>query len=301
VQAVEDDYTLNKKKSLEWVQRRIKLHLTPIFGGRRLSAIRASDLRAFAAARVKAGASAAEINRELAIVRRAFRLAVKSETYHGHVPAFPMLAENNVRDGFFNQETFQAVYDKLPAALRPVMRFAYVTGWRIHSEVLPLEWRQVDRKAHTIRLNVGSTKNKKGRHIDYSQNADLLAVMDTLWKEHEGLQEAGTIAPLVFQRRGKRIKDFRGAWHKACRAAGVPGRLPHDLRRSAIRHLVRSGVPDTVAMRISGHRTRSVFDRYDITSEADIREGLGKVSEAVGTIRGDNRADAKPDANKQTA
>jgi hypothetical protein len=71
VQAVEDDYTINAKKSLEWVQRRIKLHLKPVFGGRRLSAIKAADLRAFKAARMHAGASAAEINRELAIVRRA--------------------------------------------------------------------------------------------------------------------------------------------------------------------------------------------------------------------------------------
>jgi integrase len=181
------------------------------------------------------------------------------------------------------------------------MRFAYVTGWRIHSELLPLQWKQIDRKTSTIRLNVGSTKNKKGRHIDYSQNADLVAVIEALWTEHKALEAAGTICPYVFQRRGKLIKDFRGAWHKACRAAGLAGRLPHDLRRSAIRNMVRAGVPDTVSMRISGHRTRSTFDRYDTTSEADIREGLGRVPEAVGTISGDNRADAKPDANKQSA
>jgi integrase len=299
VKDVVSDYTVNRKKSTEWVERRIKLHLTPAFGGRRLSSITTADLRAFAARRLEAKASAAEINRELAIIRRAFRLAVQGEKYHGRVPAFPMLAEDNVRSGFLDREQLETVCKHLPEALQPVIRFAFVTGWRIQSEVLGMEWRQVDRKTHTVRLDVGTTKNKKGRHIDYSDNPELVTLFEALWQEHETLQKAGTMSRCVFQRHGKRIKDFRGAWKVACTAAGLPGRLPHDLRRSAVRNLVRSGVPDTVAMRISGHKTRSVFDRYDITSEADVREGLGKV--AAGTNRGDKQPNAKADANKQTA
>jgi integrase len=145
VRDVVNDYTVNGKKSTPELERRIKLHLKPFFGKRRLSSITTADLRAFTAARLEAKASAGEINRELAIVRRAFRLAVADDKYHGRVPKTPMLQEHNTRTGFFDDAMFASVRDKLPAALRPVVTFAYVTGWRIQSEILPLEWRHVDR------------------------------------------------------------------------------------------------------------------------------------------------------------
>jgi len=283
------------------VQRRIDKHLTPVFGGKPLRAISSADLRAFAARRLEAKASPAEINRELAIVRRAFRLAVQGERYHGRVPAFTMLAEHNVRTGFFDTESFAAVLGKLPAPLQPVVTFGYITGWRIQSEVLKLEWRQVDRTACTVRLDAGTTKNNRGRSVDYGANPELCGLFDEQWRQHQALKLKNSVCRYVFHRSGKRIQDFRGAWKAACEAAGLPGRRPHDLRRSAVRNLVRSGVPDTVAMKITGHRTRSVFDRYDITSEADVREGLGRVGSTTGTKRGDNAAAASEKPSKQSA
>src|SRR5262245_14083826 len=92
-------------------------------------------------------------------------------------------------------------------------------------------------------------------------------------------------SPFVFQRRGKRIKDFRAAWAVACKAAGFPGRIPQDLRRSAVRNMDRLGLSRSVAMRLTGHKTEAVYRRYAITSEGDLREGVDRLN-AAGTIRG---------------
>jgi integrase len=266
---VATDYTVNAKRSKGELDRRIALHLTPAFRGRRLSSITTSDLRAFVAKRLDAKAAPAEINRELAIVRRAFRLAVADDKYHGRVPKMPMLQEHNTRSGFFDDAMFAAVRAKLPAALQPVVTFAYVTGWRIQSEILPLEWRHVDRTAEEARLEPGTTKNQAGRVFPFTD--DLRALMEALWAEHEALQKAGTICPFVFHRNGRRIKGFRTAWANACAAAGFPGRIPHDLRRSAVRNMERHGLSRSVAMQLTGHKTEAVYRRYAITSEADLR------------------------------
>jgi integrase len=293
------DYTVNGKRSKRNLEQRIAQHLTPSFGGRRLSAITTADLRTFAAERLKAKASPGEINRELAIIRRAFRLAVADDKYHGRVPKMPMLQEHNTRTGFFDDAMFASLHEKLPPAVQPVVTFAYVTGWRIPSEVLPLEWRHVDRKAEEVRLEPGTTKNQDGRVFPFT-NA-LRTLMAAQWAAHEALQAQGTVCPFVFQRNGRRIKDFRGAWAKACRAAGYPGKIPHDFRRSAVRNMERAGLSRSVAMQLTGHKTEAVYRRYAITSEADLREGVERLNSATGTKRGDNRANASRYAKKQSA
>jgi integrase len=129
-----------------------------------------------------------------------------------------------------------------------------------------------------VRLNPGTTKNDEGR-IAYL-SSDLLGALHVqlaLTKELE--HSAGIIIPWVFHRKGRsQIRGFRKVWTKACRRAGVPGMVFHDLRRTAIRNMLRAGVNERVAMKISGHRTRSVFERYNIVSEADLKDAAKKVA-----------------------
>jgi integrase len=283
------DYKVNGKTSREGVERKIRLHLAPFFGGRRMMAIRTADVRTYTAARQEAGASNAQINRELAILKRAFRLALQGGKLL-HMPHIPMLKERNVRQGFFERADLDAVRAALPVSLRGLVTFSYLTGWRLQSEVLPLEWRQVDRKAGVVRLDPGTTKNEEGRTFPYGTLLhELRDVIEAQWREHERLKTAGIVCPLVFHRNGKRIRHYRVAWRAACEAAGCPGRLPHDMRRSAVRNFVRAGVSERTAMLLTGHKTRSVFDRYDIVNETDLQNAIGRLADASGTIVGQSR------------
>ena len=175
---IQNEYQVNGRRSIGELERRIRLHLKPVFGARRMAAITTADVRTFIRGRQEHRASNAEINRELAVLKRMYSLAVQGQKLH-HRPYIPMLQENNVRTGFFEAEQFTALLSHLPAELQPVMQFAYITGWRIASEVLTLEWRQVDFTAGTVRLDPGTTKNRgvgAGLHgFGLSEDADPLA------------------------------------------------------------------------------------------------------------------------------
>ncbi len=276
------EYRTNGRKTLGHVERRIRLHLAPFFGGRRMATITTADFRRFMNQRQTAGASNAEINRELGVVKRMYSLAMHDGTLLAR-PHIPLLQEHNVRTGFFNREQIEAVLAHLPGPVQPVVRFAYLTGWRVPSEVLRLEWRQVDFTAGTVRLEVGTTKNQDGRVFPFDVLPELGDVLQGQRQMTSLLEQAqGRIVPWVFHRRGKQVKDFRDVWASACRAAGCPGRVPHDMRRSAVRNLVRAGVAEKTAMLLTGHKSRVVFDRYDIVNEDDLREAVRKLS-AAGT------------------
>jgi integrase len=239
----------------------------------------------FTADRQAAGASNGEINRELAAIKRAFSLGMKGGKILSK-PHIPMLKENNIRKGFFEREQFEAVRKNLPEPLRPVVTFAYITGWRIPSEVLTLQWRQVDFNAGVVRLDPGSTKNGEGREFPFT--ADLREVLENQRARADELRRIRSIiSPWVFFWFGKRagnrlggpIRIFRRAWLSACNAASLPGRIPHDFRRTAVRNLVRAGIPERVAMTLTGHKTRSVFERYNIVSQGDLFEAARKLDE----------------------
>lgn len=282
---LEAEYTVNKRDSLAHLKRRIALHLKPWFRGRRMTKITTADITAYVEHRQGKEAAAASINRELAILKRAYTLAIRGgKLLHSHRPYIAMLAEHNVRTGFFEADQFTAVKGKLPAALQAVAEFAYLTGWRVPSEVLPLEWRNVDLKAGTVTLDPGTTKNGAGRTLYLT--AALRALLEAQRAIADTFKAKDRIVLYVFHRNGKRISDFYTAWRAACVAAGCPGKLLHDFRRTAVRNYVRAGVPERVAMALSGHKTRAVFDRYDIVSPGDLRAAATTLDHAAGTIAG---------------
>jgi integrase len=286
-----NDYKTNGKRTLKDVERRIELHLKPYFGGRRMASITTSDVRAYIAKRQsqvriigrgerqrEKPVSAGEINRELTALKRMFNLARQAGKLLV-VPYIPMLKERNVRTGFFERAQFESVRSHLPEYARAVITFAYITGWRLPSEILPLQWRQIDFDAGEIRLDPGTTKNDEGRVFPIT--ADLRELLENQRDLRDALRERGKICPWVFHRNGGRVMGFKCSWAEACRLAGCPGRLLHDFRRNAVRNLVRAGVPERVAMQMTGHKTRSVFERYNIVSEGDLRAAAKKLDEAV--------------------
>jgi hypothetical protein len=299
--AVEADYRINERATIAHVERH-KKKLSNAFAGRRLADITGADIRAYTDARKTAGASNATINRELATLKRMYTLAIDG----GQLlvkPKIKMLDENNARQGFFERDQFAAVLAHLPAHLRGVATFAFFSGWR-KSELLgkmhkradrktlgdwkkrPLEWARVDRQARIIRLDVGTTKNKDGREFHYGPIADLVAVIDQHWAEHEALRRKDKLCPFVFQRNGRPVKSFYKAWRAACKAAGCPARMLHDCRRTTVRNLERAGVSRSVAMKLTGHKTEAVYRRYAIVDSGDLADAAGKLQAVTGTISG---------------
>jgi len=209
-----------------------------------------------------------------------------------------MLREDNIRKGFFEAEQFAAVCRHLPAPLVPLVRFAYLTGWRLRSEILLFEWRQVDWQGRVVRLDPGTTKNREGRSFPFT--AAIEALLRDQHAEHDRLKKEGRLVALVFHRDGERVRNFRRAWISACKAAGVPGRIMHDFRRTAVRNLERAGVSRSAAMAMVGHKTEAIYRRYAIVDAGVLREAAAKIDDAAGTISG-TMTQAAPKSEKQIA
>jgi integrase len=256
---LERDYAINGKRSAETLGYLLR-HLRGGFALLRPVDITTDRVRAYVAARQADGAANASINRELACLKRMFSLAVQAGRLATR-PYIPMLEEHNARQGFVDHASFLALQDALPDHLKDPVAFLYFAGWRV-SEMRGLEWRDVDLAGRVVRLRPELSKNKDGRLLPLS--GELLDV----------IERAATARRLdclnVFHVDGQPIGDFRKPWKHACAAVGLTGLIVHDLRRSAVRNMVRAGIPERVCMALSGHKTRAIFDRYTIVSEADL-------------------------------
>lgn len=255
----------NNGHDSQHAERRIAKHLLRLFAPDiRMTTINTAAVEAYKQKRLGEAAKPATVNRELSVLKRAYRLSELITK-----PTIKLLTEHNTRKGFFEREAFEAVKAQLPVELRPVVEFMYLTGWR-KSEVLTLTTDRVDMKAGTVRLEPGETKNRDGRTVYLIPV--LRDVLAPQLADLDRLKAAGMISPFVFHRAdGSQIKDFRSAWQTATVKAGHLGKLLHDFRRSAVRNLERAGVPRSEAMAITGHKTESVYRRYAIRDEASGR------------------------------
>ncbi len=252
------DYEVNGKRSLESAKLSIK-HLREFFGSERAIDITLDRVRSYVRERQREGAANGSINRELAALKRAFTLATRAGKL-GSAPYIPLLEENNSRRGFLDHGGFLALRDGLPAHLKDPVTFLYLSGWRV-SEMRTLEWRDVDLSGRELCLRPEVSKNKDGRPLPL--RGELFEIIQ---RAHEKRRPE---CPFVFHDDGQPIGDFRKAWKTACKKAGLAGIIVHDLRRTAVRNMVRAGIPERVAMELSGHKTRRVFDRYNIVNDAD--------------------------------
>ena len=267
------DYRLRQARGMP----QILAHLSPIrdyFGNWRAIDVTAESVDHYAETRLAEGKASATVNREIRLLSRAFRLALKNK-HLSSLPEIRKLPENNRREGFFKNADFEAVVTNLPSYLQEFTLFGYFTGWR-KGEIRSLAWVHVDMEGRAIRLRPQASKNGKGRVIGLE--GELWDVIERQWKAREYERPDGTVAFSlhVFHNEDQPIGDFRKAWASACNKAGVQGKLFHDLRRTAVRDLIRIGVPEHTAMEISGHKTREIFMRYDIVDERDTRQAILK-------------------------
>ncbi len=278
------DYRNNRRKTLTRVHQLIN-RLKESFTKFRVHDMTSADLSRYIERRQKEKAAPATINRELSALKRMFNLALKQTPpliKPFSLPNIPKLKENNIRTGFFTPDEYQLLRGYLPDHVKIPFLIAYWTGMR-SGEILDLQWEQIDLEREFLCLAPGTTKNGQGRNIPLAN--EVIHGLKQWWRLS---RLKYPYCHWVCHYKGSRLRRIpKRTWKDACLKAHMPGKLFHDLRRTGVRNLIRAGIPERVAMEISGHQTRSVFDRYNIVSEADLfqaKEKLNTLSTISSTI-----------------
>lgn len=291
------DYRINGRRSLQDVETRWSVHLKPFFGFLRAVDVTSNLVARYVDSRQQESASNATVNRELAALKRMFRLGMQATPPTvQRLPAFPKLRENNIRKGFLEDWQYRKLVEGSELWFRALVSCGRTYGWRV-SELLGLRVRQVDLAQRLVRLEPGTTKNSEGREVVMTDAVFTLLSACVIGK---------TADDHVFTRsNGKPVRDFRTTWENACVRAGVgttlcaecsspkkagerctqcrtkrckyDGLIFHDLRRTAARNLRRAGIAEGVIMSIGGWKTRSVFERYAIVNRMDIADAMKKL------------------------
>jgi integrase len=293
------DYQRREIKSLKLVRLRLAKgkRLRKTFGERRASSLTPADLSRYVieckaqccwcdrtkeeshSDHVYRGFANASVNREMELLHRALRLGIESKRIV-RMPAFPKkLPEKNARQGFFETGDLLKILPNLREPLDDMARFAFETGWR-RGMLLGMKWSHVDRVGGLVTLPDSKNDDPQTMPLD----GELLALIERRWKAREYQTPEGVIgvSEYVFHRKGRPIPTttFNVQFREARQKASVSsGRFFHDFRRTAARNMIRGGVPQSVAMRVTGHRSDSMFRRYDIASVEDKLEALRRARE----------------------
>lgn len=255
-----------------WSQ--VLAHLEGFFGPDLAREV-ADRLDAYVVHRREQKAAPATIRLELGLLSTAFKVARLPR------PDLPTIEVRNVRQGFLEAAEVACLAERLPEPLRAPVWFAFYTGWR-KAEVLGLEWRNVDLAAGIVRLEPGMTKSGRGRVFPVGAHPDLARLLtDQQEAARERQRATGRVLRWVFHREGEPILDMDDAWRSAVRRAGLPGRLFHDLRRSAALNLRRLGLSESDIMEMCGWETRAMFQRYAIRDERGLADRLSRALSAA--------------------
>ena len=284
------------RRFLTWWKDRPAESLTPAEIGHRLAG-------------VAPWAADSSFNRARALLSLTYNLAIRAGKA-GANPAqrVPPRKERNVRTGFITHTQYATLAQLCDSLwLRTMLALGFTYGWRA-GELLGLQIAQVDFLARTLRLEPGTTKNARGRVIKLTAECFELVKACAAGKAPDDY--------LLTREDGTRPKAYRYDWQQLCARAGLgrflcrtcnapgaatsaagrtcpvcakakrrgrfryQGLIFHDLRRSGVRGLVRAGISERVAMAISGHKTRAIFDRYNIVNEADLAEAVDRLERA---------------------
>jgi integrase len=242
-------------------------------------------------------ASNGTINRELSLLRAAYNYARKSSPPKvASVPYIQLLSESKPRSGFLSEAQYDALASecaKVGLWIRTIFEIAYSYGWRRAEVSEQMTVAQYDREHGVLRLNPGDTKNKEGRVVPVTQK--LRQLLDAC------VEDKKTTEPLITRPNGKPVADFRKQWESICTAAGVPGLYMHDLRRSAARRMRKLGVHESVIMKVAGWKSRSLFDRYNITDQSDVQDAVRKMDAAAQTRSQQPQLEKKSDFSPSLA
>jgi integrase len=274
-----DDYILKGRD--ERKRRHVPLsfgRLRGFLGNARAKDVTEARLREYAAVRLAHGAAPATVNLDFNILGRGFSLAARM----GLVPArprgwIPRLKVRNARKGFLDRATFDAILRHVPEVLHGALTAAYITGWRLASDLLTRQWRHVDLAAGWLRLEPGEGKTAEPRMFPLTPELrEVLerqrAYTDTVERERR------RVVPWVFHRNGKPIRSLQKAWEAARAAAGFPGALIHDFRRTAARDGIRAGNSQAEVMAMMGLETPSIFKRYAVIDEVMLKEAAARLA-----------------------